>query len=211
MTTRRRTTPVPVGPIHRRLWRTLWRRCSCGLPAPCIDRRLPAPAPPFANRADAPAEPPDLHTPDHLAGGAGSRDTAARPVPALGQGLRVSAAGRTGARRRRETSSMHGGGPAPTPTLGPGRTPTRVEDSRRTRPRPSSLWDNTHWPAPSGAGGAARATTTRHVAQGGVATRRAHVRNPSDGGCGRRGWGSEAGRAGALTPAQRHRASGERS
>jgi hypothetical protein len=51
MTRRRQTTPlVPLGPSHRRLWRTLWRRCSCGLPAPCLDRRLPSPPPPFPRR-----------------------------------------------------------------------------------------------------------------------------------------------------------------
>jgi hypothetical protein len=39
MTTRRRTTPpVPMSPVHRRSWRSLWRRCSCGLKEPCIDR-----------------------------------------------------------------------------------------------------------------------------------------------------------------------------
>jgi hypothetical protein len=30
--------PVPIAPIHRRSWRTLWRRCSCGLSEPCVDR-----------------------------------------------------------------------------------------------------------------------------------------------------------------------------
>jgi hypothetical protein len=39
---RRRTPrPVPLGPTHKRAWRSLWRRCSCGLPAPCVDRRVP--------------------------------------------------------------------------------------------------------------------------------------------------------------------------
>ena len=39
MTTRRRTIPpVPMSPIHRRSWRSLWRRCSCGLKEPCVDR-----------------------------------------------------------------------------------------------------------------------------------------------------------------------------
>lgn len=40
-------TPVPLAPLHRRSWRTLWRRCSCGLPEPCVDRvTTPAPPPP---------------------------------------------------------------------------------------------------------------------------------------------------------------------
>ena len=38
--------PVPIAPIHRRSWRTLWRRCSCGLSEPCVDRLTTArPAP----------------------------------------------------------------------------------------------------------------------------------------------------------------------
>lgn len=35
--------PVPLAPRHRRDWRTWWRRCTCGLPWPCPDRRLPVP------------------------------------------------------------------------------------------------------------------------------------------------------------------------
>lgn len=39
MNTRRESpSPVPLAPLHRRSWRTLWRRCSCGLPEPCVDR-----------------------------------------------------------------------------------------------------------------------------------------------------------------------------
>jgi hypothetical protein len=30
--------PVPWEPSHRRTWRTLWRRCTCGLSEPCVDR-----------------------------------------------------------------------------------------------------------------------------------------------------------------------------
>jgi hypothetical protein len=51
MTRRRRTSdPVPHHPNHRRDWRTLWRRCICGLPAPCIDRFPPSPPPPYPRR-----------------------------------------------------------------------------------------------------------------------------------------------------------------
>jgi hypothetical protein len=51
MTRRRRSTlPVPVTPAHRRTWRSLWRRCSCGLAAPCVDRLAPAPARPYPPR-----------------------------------------------------------------------------------------------------------------------------------------------------------------
>ena len=39
MTTNHRPIPpVPITPTHRRSWRTLWRRCSCGLAEPCVDR-----------------------------------------------------------------------------------------------------------------------------------------------------------------------------
>jgi hypothetical protein len=49
---RRCPRPVPHEPSHRRTWRSLWRRCSCGLPAPCVDRLVPAPQLPFPpNRA----------------------------------------------------------------------------------------------------------------------------------------------------------------
>jgi hypothetical protein len=50
--TRRRQTPepVPLTPSHRRTWRTFWRRCSCGLPAPCIDRAVPAKPRPYPPR-----------------------------------------------------------------------------------------------------------------------------------------------------------------
>lgn len=52
MTRRRQTTQlVPVEPAHRRTWRSLWRRCSCGLPTPCVDRLLPAKPLPFPPRA----------------------------------------------------------------------------------------------------------------------------------------------------------------
>jgi hypothetical protein len=44
---KRRLDPVPHEPSHRRAWRSLWRRCSCGLPAPCVDRLVPAPRLPF--------------------------------------------------------------------------------------------------------------------------------------------------------------------
>jgi hypothetical protein len=69
MTTRRRTTPpVPMSPIHRRSWRSLWRRCSCGLKEPCIDRlttsalylptdQEPPPPPPPPAQRQAPRPP----------------------------------------------------------------------------------------------------------------------------------------------------------
>jgi len=48
MTRRRQTTPpVPLAPRHRRTWRSLWRRCACGLAAPCVDSLVQPPIPPF--------------------------------------------------------------------------------------------------------------------------------------------------------------------
>src|ERR1700754_3995784 len=48
MTRRRKTIPpVPLAPRHRRTWRTFWRRCSCGLAAPCVDSLILPPIPPF--------------------------------------------------------------------------------------------------------------------------------------------------------------------
>jgi len=33
-----RPDPIPFAPAHRPIWRRWRRRCSCGLPWPCIDR-----------------------------------------------------------------------------------------------------------------------------------------------------------------------------
>jgi hypothetical protein len=71
---RRRLDPVPHEPSHRRLWQSWWRRCSCGLRAPCVDRLVPAPRlpfPPARNDRSAPVTDPqpggdtgDISTPD---------------------------------------------------------------------------------------------------------------------------------------------------
>ena len=58
---RRRFEPVPHEPSHRRLWQSWWRRCSCGLRAPCVDRLVPAPRlpfPPAQNERSAPVTDP---------------------------------------------------------------------------------------------------------------------------------------------------------
>lgn len=55
MTRRRQSIPlIPVTPAHRRTWQSLWRRCSCGLSAPCVDRLAPAAQPPFPPRPPMP-------------------------------------------------------------------------------------------------------------------------------------------------------------
>src|SRR3954452_22515598 len=60
--TRRRQTPkpVPLTPTHRRDWRPFWRRCTCGLTSPCVDRLVPATPRPF---------PPRTATATHLSAG----------------------------------------------------------------------------------------------------------------------------------------------
>ncbi len=64
MTRRRQTIPpVPVGPLHRRTWRSFWRRCSCGLSAPCIDRLVPTVPFPFPPRGPAPLAVPSPPSP----------------------------------------------------------------------------------------------------------------------------------------------------
>ena len=41
----RHPKPVPHAPTtHKRHWRSLWRRCACGLPAPCADRLASSPS-----------------------------------------------------------------------------------------------------------------------------------------------------------------------
>jgi len=51
MTRRRQATkPVPLTPTHRRDCRTFWRRCTCGLTSPCVDRLVPATPLPFPPR-----------------------------------------------------------------------------------------------------------------------------------------------------------------
>ena len=66
MTTRRRTTgPVPMSPIHRRSWRSLWRRCTCGLKEPCIDRLTTAALYlPTDQKPPPPPEPPTTRPPE---------------------------------------------------------------------------------------------------------------------------------------------------
>ena len=62
MTRRRQTIPpVPLGPAHRRTWQSFWRRCSCGLAAPCIDSLVPATPFPFPPRGDT--RPPAIPSP----------------------------------------------------------------------------------------------------------------------------------------------------
>jgi hypothetical protein len=83
---RRRLDPVPHEPSHRRLWQSWWRRCSCGLRAPCVDRLVPAPRlpfPPARNARSAPVTDPqpggdtgDISTPNV----ASARHQASRPA-----------------------------------------------------------------------------------------------------------------------------------
>ena len=75
---KRRRSPVPHEPSHRRAWRSLWRRCSCGLPAPCVDRLVPPPRLPFPPNRDSPAPIRTVDPPDR-AGGFGTAQEPAIP------------------------------------------------------------------------------------------------------------------------------------
>ncbi len=61
---KRRLEPVPHEPSHKRVWRSLWRRCSCGLPVPCVDRLVPAPRLPYPPNQPSPAPTRTVRTPD---------------------------------------------------------------------------------------------------------------------------------------------------
>ena len=166
MTTRRRTTPpVPMSPIHRRSWRSLWRRCSCGLKEPCIDRLT---ASVLYLPTEQTASPP---APSRRRRGI---RTARCPIrrPGIGPLRR-----RTSQRRRTRPSTrirLPGFGPAAGP-VGPGlarmRRSARVPDSgdrwpqlrsapARPQPRPRSTSRLRH-PMPSPAPGPARPRTGR--------------------------------------------------
>lgn len=196
MTTRRQTILlVPLGPTHRRLWRSLGRRCSCGLPAPCAasfvgndDQRVQplgvhsrAPAgpraagnpTPFPRHAAGPPELPELRGSDTFAGGACRWERAARPAPTVAGGLRAD-----GGRR---PQSSNAGAP-------------RAQVLRAALP-------------PSRPPAAAPSTAIGRVAAHGEYIRGAGGRDRIGG---RPRWEvpAEIGRAGSLTPAQEHRANG---
>lgn len=61
---RRNPSPFPPEPTHQRAWRSLWRRCSCGLPTPCTNRGRPLSITP--PNTTAPSHP--RHMPDPLLG-----------------------------------------------------------------------------------------------------------------------------------------------
>jgi hypothetical protein len=77
---RRRLDPVPHEPSHRRLWRSWWRRCSCGLPAPCVDRLVPAPRLPFPPVQDERSAPVTDPQPGGETEGIGTPNVALRHV-----------------------------------------------------------------------------------------------------------------------------------
>lgn len=88
--------PVPIAPSHRRSWRALWRRCSCGLTEPCIDRitsPLPPSEPAAQRSAAAPSEPVAART--SSASGSAAARSAATLQPHAGPSARHRA-GRPG-------------------------------------------------------------------------------------------------------------------
>ncbi|KHD73176.1 hypothetical protein MB27_36755 [Actinoplanes utahensis] len=72
---------MPFHPRHRRDWRTLWRRCICGLPAPCIDRIPPSPPPPYPPRDSPLPEGPELGRRGLYRSRHARLDAAPRPPP----------------------------------------------------------------------------------------------------------------------------------
>jgi hypothetical protein len=155
MTSRRATPPpIPYRPSHRRDWRTFWRRCICGLRAPCIDRLVPAEPLPFPRlpAATAVGRAPShgrVRTPGHRpAAVADGRAAVADGRAAVADGRAAAPTGRAVSR----ASPWHGGGPAdplaatPTATTTPPRDRAAAPTGLR---RPA--------PPPAGRGHAGRA------------------------------------------------------
>jgi hypothetical protein len=172
--------PVPITPAHRRTWQTLWRRCSCGLPAPCVDRRTAVPptaartsppVPPFAGAESRPAppSPPSAAFPPpvpHAAPAARATAPASRDLrPPLVAPVDAPVRPLTTARRSPMGGPVRPADAAVPPHLSRGQHPPPVR--RAVRPPRPAPW------------------------------KKAEPRV--------RAFGSQAGRAGHLTPAQAHR------
>ncbi len=177
--------PVPISPAHRRTWRSLWRRCSCGLPAPCVDRgsapsptaaTTPAATPPPTGTPRRPGSPePGPGTPPPALDAASAVVRPAAPPPprkTSGRGLPPPRdVGRPVTTRPSFTGSAQPGVASipPKPTWARHASPVRRPDEVRAVARVPG-------------------TTPWHKAEPRV-----------------RAFGSQAGRAGHLTPAQAHR------
>ena len=241
---RRSTEPVPLSPAHLRTWRTLWRRCSCGLPAPCVDRLVPAPPLPFpprdttpAHRSQRPPIPrrsvpvnPTLPTTDHQAPparpAAPSRPRPAGPVPADTSSARFSGTSvpdvAPSQRAPADASlvSAARSGPCGQPTQSAVGTPSSSGAECR-RPAPEPAWGDVADVMPAQHSPVPVAPPAHHPDRHGVAGRTGAA-GPEPMPSTAVGWarigldvtdrtfGADAGRAGNLTPAQRHRASGGR-
>jgi hypothetical protein len=107
--------PVPIQPRHRRTWRSFWRRCTCGLTAPCVDRHLPSTDQPWPPQT--PASQPPTGDDDNRP----SRDEADSTVP-----IRGDQSGSTG---RRPSSPT----PADVLRLPAGRTEATIQDGVKDR------------------------------------------------------------------------------
>jgi hypothetical protein len=135
MNTRRETiSPVPWAPLHRRSWRTLWRRCSCGLPEPCVDRALTAPTAAFEVITPGNAPAPIPHLPPQ-------ERPAAQPCPHpnLTRPLRPPAPDRTArpqADPRDRTARSRAEPPPGEPLARTRDCPTGHSPTGHSRPRP---------------------------------------------------------------------------
>jgi hypothetical protein len=179
-TSRRPVDPVPITPSHRRTWRSLWQRCSCGLTAPCVDR-LTSPSPlvePPRTSAPTQSRPP-ARVPAPARPPAPAPDPARPPAPAPAPAARPHAP----APARRPVPA-----PASASAWLPGQVPAALPQGppfRAARPVPPVL----------------RTPAAAQDWRASFPVRWARVPAAPD----RRLRGAQAGRAGSLTPAQMHR------
>lgn len=225
MTRRQQTTgPVPHSPRHRRDWRTLWRRCICGLPAPCLDSRVPtAPLPfppvpdsalrqlPAAGRSPSALEP-TSHQPTTvqptppMIEAAHNRPTAPElSSPAIDSARNQPVAPQPSpAAGESERDHPH----APAAECGHNQPNTAPSSPSATEPGPDALGTSAPFPAASGSARRRDATSRRGIYRSRQARPDAES-SPSSRGADTTPRSphpeSAIGRAGRLTPAQQHR------
>jgi len=228
---KRRLEPVPHEPAHRRAWRSLWRRCSCGLPAPCVDRLVPAPRLPFPPTGVPPAPVRTIHAPEQpcwfaTADGTATPQYSVRPSDhayPVGGSIRSSAAWPTGDADRGEADRGEAGirdqTRSPNDVVRPPGQTAWPSVSARSDTGWADEFDNSgagdrSWPLSEAVPDDAAWHPSADSPSGDINPRRLsrsgqHVRAPA--------WDaptvllSQVGRAGDLTPAQAYRAGRGRS
>lgn len=201
--------PVPIAPAHRRSWRTLWRRCSCGLTEPCVDRittSLPT-SDRAARPSAAPTAEPVAARSESASGSAAARSAATiqpRPAP-LSEPLIAPAAAPPRQLTRVRAAAFPKPSTAP-PTAAPPSQPGPLRAAACSGPsapspaaalsgppfRRRSVTPSGPWPAASAAGSTSPRSEEDMFLQPGPR----HRRSPDAG----------RGRAGGLTPGQAMRA-----